>query len=251
VLVGDAQGRPRYDFTGRLPFAWPASAAPARAAAAQFALGYGLGYGEHRTLAPLPEESGVREGEANFANYFVHGRPLAPWALLLRQSPQAAAEAPHGGRGGSGANLSLRAVDADGLQEGGRQFHWRGEAESTVQIAGPPLDMRMLSNGEAALVLRLRVDEAASAPVSLGVGCGSACGAHLDLTPALAAAPAGQWQSLKIKLACFRAAGADVAHIEVPFALTTTGHLRLSIADVQLSSDPSGAICPTPAPASR
>jgi beta-glucosidase len=50
LLIGDARGAARHDFTGTLSFAWPASApplppsSPARAADARFALGYGLRY---------------------------------------------------------------------------------------------------------------------------------------------------------------------------------------------------------------
>ncbi|MFI4866821.1 MAG: glycoside hydrolase family 3 protein [Steroidobacterales bacterium] len=45
LLIGDAHGVPRHDFTGRLSFAWPAST-PAAAAVERprFALGYGLHY---------------------------------------------------------------------------------------------------------------------------------------------------------------------------------------------------------------
>jgi beta-glucosidase len=46
LVVGDAHGAPRYDFSGTLSFAWPASAAVRTAATPQtrFALGYGLNY---------------------------------------------------------------------------------------------------------------------------------------------------------------------------------------------------------------
>ncbi len=44
LLIGDAQGRARYDFSGTLSFAWPATRAAA-GAAPRFALGYGLRYG--------------------------------------------------------------------------------------------------------------------------------------------------------------------------------------------------------------
>jgi len=42
-----------------------------------------------------------------------------------------------------------------------------------VAIAGPALDMRMLSNGEAALLLGYRLDEKAPRrPTRLAIGCG-------------------------------------------------------------------------------
>jgi beta-glucosidase len=249
VLVGDAAGQPRHDFSGRLPFAWPASADPARGLAPPlFAAGYGLRYGDQRRLGLLSERSGVRASDANFAHYFVHGRAAAPWSLFLRQDPQAVATPVQGASTVAG-HLGVRAVDADGLQEGGREFTWDGAARATALLSGPPLDMRMLSNGDAALILRLRVDEAPAGPVELRLGCGRDCGARLDVTALLAESTPGAWRSIKIKLACFRDAGADVGHVDQPFAVSTADRLRLTLADVELSSDPAGAVCPPRGPA--
>lgn len=50
VLIGDANGTPRYDFTGKLPYSWPRSAEQAHVNAGDadyhplFAVGYGLQY---------------------------------------------------------------------------------------------------------------------------------------------------------------------------------------------------------------
>jgi beta-glucosidase len=49
VLIGDAGGKPRYDFTGRLSFLWPNGPEPAATDRAgkhpqTWPLGYGLGY---------------------------------------------------------------------------------------------------------------------------------------------------------------------------------------------------------------
>jgi beta-glucosidase len=47
VLIGTPEGKPRFDFTGKLSFAWPRSALlPPFAAhgATEFPLGYGLSY---------------------------------------------------------------------------------------------------------------------------------------------------------------------------------------------------------------
>jgi beta-glucosidase len=61
LLIGDAHAAARHDFSGSLPFAWPASAArgpqPRSAAdasllAPRFALGYGLHYAARRTCNP-------------------------------------------------------------------------------------------------------------------------------------------------------------------------------------------------------
>jgi beta-glucosidase len=76
--------------------------------------------------------------------------------------------------------------------------------------------------------------------VQLAVACGANCGASLDLTSVLAAAPPGVWQTLKVKLSDFRSAGADMAKVIEPFAVATSGRLVLSIKTVRLEADPSG-----------
>ena len=234
VVVGDAQGRPRNDFTGRLSFAWPATAAhgapDAPVAPPQFSDGYGLHYGQEDTARPLPEISGVSAADSNFSEYLVHGRTRAPWAWRL--APE-----------GDGV-VERRAVDADGLQEGGQELRWSSQRTGTASLAGPAFDMRMLSNGEAALTITLRVDQAPDAPVRLALGCGPNCEGGVDLAPILGESKLGQWQTLKVKLSCFREAGADVGRVMEPFSLSTAGHLRLTVTNIQLKSDPAGAVCP-------
>jgi beta-glucosidase len=251
VLVGDASGVARHDFVGKLAFSWPRTGAQtgrgaARSDPPQFALGYGLTYRDHRATLALSETSGVTATQTNFANYLIQGRAQPPWSLLLRHGERTVPLA--GGAGEVDSVVSIRAVDADGVQEGGRQLSWSGQGRGEVAIAGPPLDMRMLSNGEAALVLDYRLDEKPSAATHLAIGCGPSCGGALDLTSTLNQATPGEWRSVKVKLSCFRDAGADVSKVTEPFVLNTAGRLRLSLTTVQLSSDPAGAICPPRSP---
>lgn len=49
LLVAGPDGRARHDFTGRLPFAWPASPLPGPGAAAAYPYGFGLTYGTAST----------------------------------------------------------------------------------------------------------------------------------------------------------------------------------------------------------
>lgn len=55
VLVAGANGRPAYDFSGRLPFAWPGDPCDSVGRAAQFPLGYGLSYARPRHTGRLRE----------------------------------------------------------------------------------------------------------------------------------------------------------------------------------------------------
>jgi beta-glucosidase len=66
VLIGTKDGRPRNDFTGRLPFDWPAAVLlpPLGTDSAQtlplFGRGYGLNYSRTNSFARLPESLAIR-----------------------------------------------------------------------------------------------------------------------------------------------------------------------------------------------
>jgi len=61
ILVGDANGKPRFDFTGSLPYPWPRAATlppyqqPTDAREAAFPAGYGLSYAHGGATPPLSE----------------------------------------------------------------------------------------------------------------------------------------------------------------------------------------------------
>lgn len=233
VLVGDATGKPRHDFSGRLSFSWPKSAAQTKLNFGQspydplFEFGFGLTYKDARTLPALSEVSGVSAAQWNIDKYFLAGRTHAPWRFSL---------SPH-----ADDVVSIQAVDAGGVQEAGRQFKWTGKAPGRVALSSASsIDLVRQVNGDLSLQIDYRVDEEPAAPVQLAVACGANCGASLDLTSVLAAAPPGVWQTLKVKLSDFRSAGADMAKVIEPFAVATSGRLVLSIKTVRLEADPSG-----------
>lgn len=251
VLIGDRAGKPRRDFQGRLSFSWPANAAQAVLNRGQagyaplFPLGYGLDYaGISKAAAvlaqPLSEQSGVSPATANTDTWFVRGRNPAPWKFTLRQG---AVQVPVGNDGSIvtvSEALSLRPVDAGGLQGAGRALTWTGKGDAALTVTGGPvLDLDRLSLGNA-LLLDYRVDKAPAGPVRIAIGQGAA----LDLTPTLAASPVGQWRSVKLRLSCFKQAGAQLKAVDTPFTLATGAPAGLSIATVRIVSDVSDAICP-------
>ena len=244
VLVGDPGGAARRDFSGRLSYDWPATAAGnGRASPPLFPLGSGLRYTDHRDLAALPEDPGVPEADSNFASYLAQGRSVPPWHLLLRQGDDTVELAPGATGAGLDGVLSSRPTDSEDRQEGARSFTWTGKAPASVSIAGPTLDLRMLSNGEASLEMRYRLDEAPGGRVELAQACGPGCTAALDLGPTLRAAPPGAWRSLKVRLSCFREAGANLQRVDTPFSILSRGSLRLTLGEVRLTADPAGAAC--------
>lgn len=253
VLVAGADGKPRHDFGGRLSFSWPRTAAQLQLNKGDagydplFPLGHGLSYAHPAALPVLPEVSGVSAATTNASNYYVNGRAPPPWRLELRQGGKTTAVAGNSADSDGGA-VSLRATDADGIQEGGRRLRWNGSAEAAVAIVGDaeakPLDLERQANGEVSLQWQYRVDSAPQGPVTLALGCGANCRGAVDVTSLLTAQSADQWRTAKIRLDCFRKAGAKLSNVVEPFVLGTASALELSIAEVRLVADPTGAVCP-------
>ncbi len=79
------------------------------------------------------------------------------------------------------------------------------------------------------LQIRYRVDLRPSAPVQLGLGK-----SVVSLERELNAAPVGEWRTLKLKLACFRRDGEDLAAVATPVSIRTSGRLGLSISELRL-----------------
>ncbi|HEV8330006.1 MAG TPA: exo 1,3/1,4-beta-D-glucan glucohydrolase [Steroidobacteraceae bacterium] len=234
VLIADAGGRPRRDFTGKLSFSWPKSAAQTRLNVGQpkyeplFAYGYGLSYQHPGSVPVLSEESGVSAAQWNVDKYFVGGRTRPPWSFSLAPERDV---------------VSMRSVDAGGVQEAGRQFTWNGTGEGAAVVVGAmPINLVRQTNADLLLEMEYRVDEKPASRVQLTMSCGAACAGTLDLTPILSAAPLAQWQTLKVRLSDFRKAGADMSKIAQPFAVTTAGPLALSLKSLRLGSEPAGAV---------
>ncbi len=237
MLFAGQDGAPAYDFQGRLPTAWPATAR--HGGPTLFPFGYGLTYADGpQSWKPLPEDSQVADDGLGQGVYFDHGVAAAPWSLIVSQPD------------GSDA-LRVTTVPATGLsgratvtatnhevQEGARQFAIEGgEGGAAVEISGhDPVDLSRETNGDVLMLATLRIDTPPTAPVSISVRCGaSECGRPLAI-PELAASEPGQWRVLGVPLKCFAASGADMTRITAPFRLTTDGDLGFSLSRAALGS---------------
>ena len=203
VLVAGKDGKSARDFTGRLPFAWPADAR-SPVAAPLFPMGYGLDYAHPHAQGPVNEDPKVEQGPAASDSLFLRtGKAVDPWRL------------------GIDSSVSARAVDVS-AQEDARQFVWTGPG--AIAIDGPPVDMTRQLNGAFALRIDWRIDAAKGVPVTLSLG-----GARLDISDKVAALPVGQPSSLIVPLRCFADAGATFAAVGTPLRLSANAGLSVSI----------------------
>lgn len=244
VLIGDAAGKPRNDFTGKLSFSWPkdAKGEPLNVGQPgydpQFAYGYGLTYARGARVGALSEDSGVVSAGSSLDRYFVDGRFIAPWSLMLRDAggefrlgAEKSGASPRGG-------VSVRSTDGAG-QESARALTF-SQGGGQALIAAQPVDLIRQSNGEMAIAFRYRVDARARGPVFLTLGAGL-----VDISSLVNAAPVGEWRTLKVRLSCLRDAGANLAAVDQPWGLRTAADFTVTVEDIRLASNEGDAVCPT------
>jgi beta-glucosidase len=262
VLFRAPDGTVPFDFTGRLAFSWPATAMPVRfdavgrVSGALYENGFGLDY-RSRTTAPSRTTAlgrtttGKLSEDAHIPPYFraprgslfFAGHPTAPWSLFVADGDAEVhvttlhQASPHG------------AVSVT-LGPGGVNASWNGTQSGTLRISGRGADMTPGSSAEETIDVRYRVDQAPEGAVTIGMRCtdplcGTAHGAKLDVTGSFKTAAVGVWRTLVIPLSCVTA-GAELAGVEVPFAVETSGKFGVTLAQVRLTSHAHEAVAPCP-----
>jgi beta-glucosidase len=228
VIIGGPGGKPRKDFTGRLSYSWPKTAGQFALNKGQpgydplFAFGYGLSYAHPGKVGRLGEISGVDPGLANTSIFFAKGNVPAPFSWVADDK---VARAP---------------IDGPATQEGAARLTWPEGQQATLGIHGADLDLTRETNADLVLSMTYRVERAPAGIVRLGFGTGT-----VDAT-SLFGAGSG-WRTARISLKCLRDRGADMAKVSTQWSISTTGPFSVSIADLRLSSDPQGAVCPAKA----
>jgi beta-glucosidase len=248
VLIRKPDGAVNHDFRGKLSYSWPRSAVQTPLNVGdknydpQFAYGYGLTYRDKSDLAALSEVSGVTGAvAANTDLFFQKGHALAPWTLRVADA-KGAADASTGATTSPGGALSIKPVDA-GAQESARTVQWSGSGEGALVLSGPATDLVRQTNGDMAIALHYRIERKAEAPVRIDLQCNGATCASLDASKLFAAAPMGEWRTVKIKLSCFRESSPDLSKVTAPFVLRTGGPFGLTFTDVSLVANTGDALC--------
>ena len=133
VLIADPQGNPRYDFKGKLAFAWPAHAKQenfgsnaSQSSEPQFPFGYGLDYRSKSVVAQLEDHDSTHAKEL-----VVNGKlPIfmksvsEPWTLYVGDEDNWSVGIP--GNRGSTQNQKTLTVSATNnmTQEDARHLRW-------------------------------------------------------------------------------------------------------------------------------
>ena len=207
-------------------------------------MGYGLTDGSDGDLPKLPAATGLPPAASiDTSVYFTAGRTGSGWHWAVADDA-GASPLPHGSGASQSGRLTVTPLDRN-KQEDARQLRFSG-GQATATISGTaPIDLSRQTNAQLALGFDYRVEEAPTAAVTLGMGCGASCTGTVPLTRTLRSAARGSWQHLDVPLACFAHQGVNMSRVWTPFSLATSGKLALGIADIRLESGAAGTLpCP-------
>jgi beta-glucosidase len=247
LIFADVEGKPRYDFTGRLSFSWPKN--PLQDILNPhdpgydplFPLGYGLSYASGaQGPGILPEDVlGVTADDMEFPFYV--GALRQPWLVSIRNHEQqhllsgAAGVLP---AGDVAVRFTDRTVRGDALTFGWRdaqlaQIYLEYGDNRTVDLA------RYLPQG--AIQFDLKVNKPLSDTLHLAVKCGSDCERRVPLT----AASEGGWHTVSVPLSCLTRSGDTFGEIHRPFLLESKGMGEVVVSNIRwLRSTQDNTGCP-------
>lgn len=235
VLLRTRDGKIAHDFHGKLSFAWPRNAVQGQGDPL-FPLGYGLTYADHGTLPALPEVSGISGEQIPVGNYLERGKPVHGYIFTLTGANGGATPGDVSPVSTADGALRMTALDYK-AQEDARRFTWsKGDAQLTIS-ARAAMDLDRETNGDVLLITTLRIDSLPGKDAWIGMGCGKGCQGRVELGPQLAGLAPGQWLRIGVPLKCFRKAGADMHHIEQPFAWGAGKGAEVAISRAALGTD--------------
>lgn len=219
VLVAARDGHPARDFSGTLPFAWPADArSPVRDPL--FPAGYGLRYAApaKSAWAPVNEDPRVTLTQTSVNQWIRAGKVLDPWHLS------------------AAPGITVKTADLT-AQEDSRQLTWT--APGSLQIDGPPASFARQLDESFVIRLDWQIDATGQGPVRYALG-----GIALDLTALLANAPHDKPWTLRIPLRCFAQAGAKVDAVTQPLQLTAGPGLSIRLRSAAIEGTGETPACP-------
>ena len=218
---------PSHDFTGRLSFAWPASAKVLEKNEALFKLGYGLSFASSENLDVLPEKSGLENSVvASTGEFFSKGAAVDPWALWLSS-------------GDLVKQISSFPTSVGGLivsktdhlaQEDALRINWTKSDGDYFRISSDkPDDMARQSNGAMKLTFNAKTFIGSDAVLQIGqCDYNGNCDKILDIKII------GDWKEYRISLSSFEELGLDMSKITSALIIKAKKGVDIGLGNVRL-----------------
>lgn len=243
MLFKHSEGTLAYDFQGRLSFSWPKYATQGKLNVGDvdydplFPFGYGLTYASSTNISnELSEDSHAKQSDALEETWIFVSRVMSQWSIHLQDQDQEPVLV-NGNitTSGEDANLTLSTVDKIS-QEDARRLVWKGLHRANVSIGAEyQQDLSMYLERDGKLQFELKVNQAPSSEVELGMVCENECNSKLKLTDYLKGkANNGAWHEVSVDLRCFANNQATLDSITEVFVLSSVGSLDLSLANIKI-----------------
>ena len=246
VLFAGADGKASQDFSGRLSFSWPATAAQVEINVGDedynplFPYGYGLSYSDSASLPQLSEDPGVSGViDVSVGLFIGYGDPVGAWNLNLRDQQGNAVITDVRGES-PGGNASVMPVDNE-IQEDTLVASWTGPASLVVD--GQPVDFQRETNGDLVMELVYQVLHTGVGETVVSMGRGKDWRGGLSLGKQFTDKAGAGWQKSHIRLSCFVEAGARMESITEGLVITADAGFKLQLATAQLVANPGDADC--------
>ena len=255
LLLRDASGKVQFDFQGRLSFAWPNDVLndqDSRLPLVEnlFPYGYGLSLASASSaeLSRLKLEPTAQSVQRNPSSITIfESRSQADWEAFLGEPLNWQQQYNGGEHVSDGGQLKVRRSSII-TQEDSLRLVFRGDGRFLSQWywqSKQARDFTDLLGQESLLKLTVAVNSYPSTDVSLRMDCGYPCSAALPLEHVLKKLPLGVLTELAIPLRCFSDQGLNIARIDTPALIATTGTLDLSISSVKIGkSDAESEVVP-------
>jgi len=245
VLLAEADGVNQYDFSGKLPFAWPKydlNKLDKLLPVDEFIwpVGFGLTYASTESeLSPgnLLEEA-LSEGQMSDAVIF-RKNSVPPFALTVGDEGQWVQPVAGSFAQTSFGELQVKSIDVR-VQEDARLAVWQGGGIRDSQLywrTNEPVDLSDIAD-DGALTMVLNVQKSPKGEVKLRMDCEWPCRGEMDVTKLFKRLPESQWVRLSFPLACFDKAGADLSKINAPLVLIANRPMSLVLLDVAVVKEP-------------
>lgn len=242
VIFKDVKGNPQYDFSGRLPFSWPASPFQAQLNKSDpdyvplLPVGFGLAYGQSTTLTQsLPEDSGEKTTLENISQIPLFVNVVnKPWWWAINSDDE---QVKLTSNRYISDEVSVRTTDRQ-LQEDALYITWHSNAFRSVSLnADFPKDFRPYLEGSWALVFEVLNTEK---PQTFQIGM--ACTKDCDNAVPVEISALENWQTIQIPLQCFKQAGTNLAQVFSSFSIGTQLASEIVISQIRLARSTSSII---------
>ncbi|MGB1402882.1 MAG: glycoside hydrolase family 3 protein [Porticoccaceae bacterium] len=238
VIVADAQGKPRFDFTGKLSFDWPAAeinASNRDLPVAEYLMksGQGLAYGDAEMIAENLNEKSLIDNSSKERLVF-SGTTRSPWKAYVGDASDWRKLV--SGKSTSTAYGALTVTTVDGaVQEDSRRVEWGSGHESQFYWqTDNSVNLSDLPGDNPALMMTFAVDKHPEGRVTLRMDCEWPCRGELPITRLLRAQPEGKLTKMGISLACFTKFGVDLRKVNSPLVLVASEPFAITFRDVRV-----------------